>query len=125
MMNFNQVPDPLDQETVFGFFHTDGKISLHAIRCMRKRHSTVVVGIIGSGVVVGVDQGKKAMSPHFNTSFRGHIDDRLCFEMSIHHTCDQKNPRAKIQHQCHALRSHNSHASHAAPHTPHSNTVKY
>jgi hypothetical protein len=69
---------------------------------------------------------QKAMVLHFNTSFRGHIDghidDHLCFEMLIHHTCDQKNPRTKIQHQCHALRDHNSHVSSVShiSHTSHS-----
>ncbi len=59
---------PPDQGTVFGFFHTDEKISLHVIRFIRNRHSTMVVGIIGSGVSGGKSDEslfQKAMGPYF------------------------------------------------------------
>jgi hypothetical protein len=65
MMNFHQVFDldssfssssrPPDQRTVFGFFHTDGKFFLQVIRSIRKWHSTMVVGIIESDVVVEIE----------------------------------------------------------------------
>jgi hypothetical protein len=45
-------------------FYTDEKISLHAIRCMQNRHSTVIVDIIGSGVMIEMNQKEKAMSLH-------------------------------------------------------------
>jgi hypothetical protein len=54
-----------DQKTVFEFFHTDGKISLNVIRCMRNRHSTMIVCIIKSDVMIEMSQRKKAMGPHF------------------------------------------------------------
>jgi hypothetical protein len=49
-IHFHQVPDPSDQVTVFGISHTDGKFFFHASRCMRNRHSTMIVGLIESDV---------------------------------------------------------------------------
>jgi hypothetical protein len=56
--HFHQVSDLFHQKTVFGFFHTDGKICLYVITCMRNRHSTVIVDTIGSDVMIEI-RGKK------------------------------------------------------------------
>jgi hypothetical protein len=52
--HFHQVLDLPDQKIVFGFFHTDGKFSLHVIRCMRNLHWTMIVDIIESDVMIEV-----------------------------------------------------------------------
>jgi hypothetical protein len=61
--HFHQVPDLSHQRTFFGFFHTDEKICLHVITCMRNRHSTMIVDIIEW--CDDRDQREKAMMSHF------------------------------------------------------------
>jgi hypothetical protein len=60
--HFHQVLDFFDQRIVFGIFHTDEKVSLHVIRCMRKRHLSVIVDIIKSDVMIQMNQREKATS---------------------------------------------------------------
>jgi hypothetical protein len=57
MLHFHQVPDSLFQVTVFGISHTDGKFFFHVNRCVRNRHSVMVVGLIEDGVVIVVSRG--------------------------------------------------------------------
>ncbi len=45
-------------------FHTDEKISLHVIKCMQNRHSTMIVDIIESYVMIEKNQREKTMKFH-------------------------------------------------------------
>jgi hypothetical protein len=55
----------IDQKIVFEFFHTDEKIFLNVIKCIRNRHSTMIVCIIESDVMIEMSQREKAMNSHF------------------------------------------------------------
>jgi hypothetical protein len=53
--HFHQVLDALDQRIVFGFFHTDGKFFLRVIKFIQKWHSTMIVDIIESDVMIEIE----------------------------------------------------------------------
>jgi hypothetical protein len=59
---FHQVLDFLDQRIVFGFFHTDENFFLHVIKFIRKRHSTMIVDIIESDVMIEIENLMKIKS---------------------------------------------------------------
>jgi hypothetical protein len=54
--DFHQVHQSNCQVQLFEILHTDGKFSLYANQSIRKRHSSLVVGIIGSSASAESDQ---------------------------------------------------------------------
>jgi hypothetical protein len=63
--HFYQVLDFFHQKIVFEFYHIDEKIFLHVIKCMRKRHLSMIVKIIKSDVMIEINQKKKTMMSRF------------------------------------------------------------